>query len=97
MPMSTTSPPILIGFAGGSGAGKTTLVSSIQKRLGNHRATIFSLDWYYKDINIQKDSLYYLNVTVCDQDDNNRDSHFNIRGYDPNNKLYSSILTEQFK
>ena len=52
---------------------------------------------YKKDINIQKDSLYYLNVTVCDQDDNNRDSHFNIRGYDPNNKLYSSILTEQFK
>ena len=54
MPMSTTSPPILIGFAGGSGAGKTTLVSSIQKHLGNHRATIFSLDWYYKDINVQK-------------------------------------------
>ena len=52
---------------------------------------------YKKDINIQKDPLYYLNVTVCDQDDNNRDSHFNIRGYDPNNKLYSSILTEQFK
>ena len=54
MSISTISNPILIGFAGGSGAGKTTLVSSVQKRLGDHRAAIFSLDWYYKDINFQK-------------------------------------------
>ena len=54
MSISTISNPIFIGFAGGSGAGKTTLVSSVQKRLGDHRAAIFSLDWYYKDINFQK-------------------------------------------
>ena len=54
MSISTISNPILIGFAGGSGAGKTTLVSSVKKRLGDHRAAIFSLDWYYKDINFQK-------------------------------------------
>ena len=56
MSISTISNPILIGFAGGSGAGKTTLVSSVQKRLGDHRAAIFSLDWYYKDINFQKNN-----------------------------------------
>ena len=56
MSISTISNPILIGFAGGSGAGKTTLVSSVKKRLGDHRAAIFSLDWYYKDINFQKNN-----------------------------------------
>ena len=50
----------MIGFAGGSGAGKTTLVSSVQKHLGNHRSAIFSLDWYYKDINFQKNNNHKL-------------------------------------
>ena len=42
--------PTLIGFSGGSGAGKTTLAAAIHERLGNHRSTVLNLDAYYKDL-----------------------------------------------
>ncbi len=42
--------PTLVGFSGGSGSGKTTLVAAIQKRLGEHRSVVLSLDAYYKDL-----------------------------------------------
>lgn len=42
--------PTLIGFGGGSGAGKTTLAAAIYERLGNHRSAVLSLDAYYKDL-----------------------------------------------
>ena len=38
----------LIGFCGGSGAGKTTLVSQLLNHYGN-KAVAIELDSYYKD------------------------------------------------
>ncbi|MCX6118141.1 MAG: uridine kinase [Proteobacteria bacterium] len=45
-----TSTPVLIGVAGGSGSGKTTIVKKIQE-LAPHVATeVFHLDHYYRDL-----------------------------------------------
>lgn len=51
MNTSTELSSIFIGFAGGSGAGKTALATAIHERLGRDRSVILSLDWYYKDLN----------------------------------------------
>jgi len=39
----------IVGIAGGTGSGKTTLAYELQKRLGDDRALIISQDAYYKD------------------------------------------------
>ena len=39
---------ILLGLGGGSGSGKSWLAAYLKRRLGS-RATIFCLDWYYKN------------------------------------------------
>jgi uridine kinase len=41
--------PIIIGVAGGSGSGKTTVVNRIVERLGSERATCIQHDSYYID------------------------------------------------
>lgn len=41
--------PKVIGIAGGSGAGKTTMVKAIQAQLGD-RAVIISMDNYFRDL-----------------------------------------------
>ncbi len=43
------SPPIVIGVAGGSGSGKTTVVSEIVRDLGSDHVTIIQHDSYYWD------------------------------------------------
>ncbi len=45
----TQKPPRLIGLAGPSGAGKTTLARALQTRLPGP-ATVLSLDAYYRDL-----------------------------------------------
>lgn len=44
-------PPIVIGVAGGSGSGKTTVVRRILDALGDTRVTVLEHDRYYRDRN----------------------------------------------
>lgn len=43
--------PLIIGVAGGSGSGKTTIVNQIIKELGDIRVVVVPHDAYYKDNN----------------------------------------------
>ncbi|HEY4160292.1 MAG TPA: uridine kinase [Polyangiaceae bacterium] len=45
---SSASAPLLIGIAGGTGSGKTTLADKISEELGD-AAVLISHDWYYLD------------------------------------------------
>ncbi len=42
--------PLVIGIAGGSGSGKTTVAYEILKRVGPDRIAFLQHDWYYKDL-----------------------------------------------
>jgi uridine kinase len=44
-------PPIVIGVAGGSGSGKTTVVRRIVDALGDEQVTVLEHDRYYRDRN----------------------------------------------
>jgi uridine kinase len=44
-----SSGPLVIGVAGGSGSGKTTVVRTIAESLGPERATVLEHDRYYRD------------------------------------------------
>jgi uridine kinase len=44
-------PPIVIGVAGGSGSGKTTVVRRIVDSLGSDQVTVLDHDRYYRDRN----------------------------------------------
>ncbi|KAA0254316.1 uridine kinase [Acidobacteria bacterium ACD] len=41
--------PTVIGVAGGTGSGKTTVAHAIVRRIGADRIAILSHDWYYRD------------------------------------------------
>lgn len=43
-------PPLVIGIAGGSGSGKTTVAQSILQRVGPERIAFLQHDSYYKDL-----------------------------------------------
>lgn len=48
--------PFLIGIAGGTGSGKTTVANAIVKRVGEERIAILSHDSYYRDfVDLPKD------------------------------------------
>jgi len=47
--MNTQSSPVVIGIAGGSGSGKTTVVHQILERVGWDRIAYLPHDAYYKD------------------------------------------------
>ena len=50
--------PFLIGLAGGTGSGKTTVANAIVKRVGQERIAILSHDSYYRDfVDLPKDVL----------------------------------------
>lgn len=42
--------PIMIGIAGGSGSGKTTIARRIQERCSGFSTMLFQLDHYYRDL-----------------------------------------------
>jgi uridine kinase len=44
-------PPVIIGVAGGSGSGKTTVVRKILEALGDARVPVLEHDRYYRDRN----------------------------------------------
>ena len=44
-----SSGPVIIGVAGGSGSGKTTVVRRIVESLGNDQVTVLEHDRYYRD------------------------------------------------
>jgi uridine kinase len=44
-------PPLVIGVAGGSGSGKTTVVSRIVESIGDDQVTVVEHDRYYRDRN----------------------------------------------
>lgn len=43
-------PPLIIGVAGGSGSGKTTVVKRICEALGEDRVILLQHDFYYRDL-----------------------------------------------
>ncbi|MCX7609097.1 MAG: uridine kinase [Anaerolineales bacterium] len=43
-------PPLVIGIAGGSGSGKTTVAQTILERVGRDRIAFLQHDSYYKDL-----------------------------------------------
>jgi uridine kinase len=50
--------PFLIGIAGGTGSGKTTVANAIVRRVGEERIAILSHDSYYRDfVDLPKDLL----------------------------------------
>jgi uridine kinase len=50
--------PFVIGVAGGTGSGKTTVVNAIVNRLRPERIALLSHDWYYRDyVDLPKDVL----------------------------------------
>lgn len=46
-----TAPPLVIGVAGGSGSGKTTVVRRIIESIGDDQVTVLEHDRYYRDRN----------------------------------------------
>lgn len=48
--MQTRKTPLVIGIAGGSGSGKTTVANVILKSVGNHRIAYLPHDAYYRDL-----------------------------------------------
>ena len=50
MNASQTGAPLVIGVAGGSGSGKTTVSNAIVQRVGRERIAFLQHDWYYDDL-----------------------------------------------
>jgi uridine kinase len=50
-PAPSGSPPLVIGVAGGSGSGKTTVVRRIVESIGDDQVTVLEHDRYYRDRN----------------------------------------------
>jgi uridine kinase len=48
--MMTRKTPLVIGIAGGSGSGKTTVANVVLKRVGSHRIAYLPHDAYYRDL-----------------------------------------------
>jgi uridine kinase len=48
--MTERSTPLVIGIAGGSGSGKTTVAQTILQRVGPERISFLQHDAYYKDL-----------------------------------------------
>lgn len=49
-PMPTRTTPLVIGIAGGSGSGKTTVANAIRERVGAQHIAYLPHDAYYKDL-----------------------------------------------
>jgi len=54
--------PVVIGVAGGTGSGKTTVANAIVRKVGMDRIALLSHDWYYRDwVDLPKDVLDHKN------------------------------------
>ncbi len=54
--------PFVIGVAGGTGSGKTTVVNAIANRIDPERIALLAHDWYYRDyVDLPKDVLDHKN------------------------------------
>lgn len=42
--------PVILGVAGGSGSGKSTVVRALVRSLGDDVASVIRHDWYYRDL-----------------------------------------------
>jgi uridine kinase len=51
VPQQTRTSPLVIGVAGGSGSGKTTVVRRIIESIGDDQVTVLEHDRYYRDRN----------------------------------------------
>jgi len=51
--------PFLIGVAGGSASGKTTVCNKIIQGLGDRRCVMIALDWFYKGLEDNQDASNY--------------------------------------
>jgi uridine kinase len=49
--MAKKSTPIVIGIAGGSGSGKTTVAHAVLEKVGEEKIAFLAHDAYYKDLN----------------------------------------------
>jgi len=47
--------PLVIGIAGGTGSGKTTVTNAILKRLDTNRVVVLQHDSYYRDLSVYGD------------------------------------------
>ena len=57
-----TTFPVVIGVAGGTGSGKTTVANAIVRKVGMDRIALLSHDWYYRDwVDLPKDVLDHKN------------------------------------
>ncbi len=50
-PAAPPAPPLVVGVAGGSGSGKTTVVRRIIESIGDDQVTVLEHDHYYRDRN----------------------------------------------
>jgi uridine kinase len=61
--MSTRPAPLIIGIAGGTGSGKTTVANVILERVGAERIALLAHDAYYRDLQdlprAQRDSINF--------------------------------------
>ena len=48
--MNCSTPPIIIGIAGGTGSGKTTVANIIQEKVGSQSIAFLPHDAYYRDL-----------------------------------------------
>lgn len=53
--MEQTSRPVLLGVAGGTGSGKTTVARRILESVGDTRIAFLEMDSYYRDIEWESD------------------------------------------
>ena len=48
--IQSLEPPVIVGIAGGTGSGKTTLATRIREGVGESNCCLLQHDWYYRDL-----------------------------------------------
>lgn len=70
--MTLPHPPVIIGLAGGTGSGKTTVANAILKKVGAERISVVPHDAYYRNLTqlprAQRDALNFDHPDSLDTD-----------------------------